>query len=155
MHSDGTAYAFWCLIFLGLGGAHRIYLGKYGTGILYLLTFGLFGVGQLIDIIRIPELVEEANRKKAAQLAAAGVDAGLAAPGHGAALPGGRADLRKELVMAAAENDGTLSVTEAVAATGEDFARVEAVLKEMVRGGYVDVDNAPGTGVVIYRFTEL
>lgn len=40
-------------IFLGGLGAHRFYVGKGGTGILYLFTVGFFGVGWIIDIIRI------------------------------------------------------------------------------------------------------
>ncbi|MBP5306230.1 MAG: TM2 domain-containing protein [Lachnospiraceae bacterium] len=43
-----------CLcIFLGGIGAHKFYDGKIGMGILYIFTFGLFGIGIIIDIISI------------------------------------------------------------------------------------------------------
>jgi len=45
--------AFLLCLFLGALGAHRFYVGKIGTGILWLFTGGLFGIGWLIDIIII------------------------------------------------------------------------------------------------------
>ncbi len=39
--------------FLGCVGAHKFYEGKIGLGILYLFTFGLFGIGWLIDCITL------------------------------------------------------------------------------------------------------
>lgn len=39
--------------FLGVIGVHRFYVGKIGTGILQVLTFGGLGVWSLIDFIMI------------------------------------------------------------------------------------------------------
>jgi TM2 domain-containing membrane protein YozV len=40
-------------VLLGVLGVHRFYVGKVGTGILMLITFGGLGIWQLIDLIII------------------------------------------------------------------------------------------------------
>ena len=46
-----AALAF-CFLF-GIFGGHYFYVGRIGMGILYLCTLGLFGIGWLIDMVRI------------------------------------------------------------------------------------------------------
>lgn len=52
----------WILLtFLGFFGIHRMYMGKWFTGILYLLTGGLFLVGYLYDFCTLNGQISEIN----------------------------------------------------------------------------------------------
>ncbi|GMQ96999.1 MAG: NINE protein [Gammaproteobacteria bacterium] len=50
------------LVFLGIFGAHRLYMGKWVTAILYLFTGGLFLVGYIVDLWTLNGQIAEINR---------------------------------------------------------------------------------------------
>lgn len=53
----------WLLLtFLGIFGLHRFYMGKWITGIIYLLTGGLFLLGVLYDYWTLNGQIDERNR---------------------------------------------------------------------------------------------
>jgi TM2 domain-containing membrane protein YozV len=56
----------WILLtFLGFFGIHRFYMGKWITGIIWLLTGGLFLIGYLYDYWTLNDQVSELNRRAA------------------------------------------------------------------------------------------
>lgn len=174
-HSKGIAFILWLGCVFGFAGIHRFYLGRPWTGILWLFTFGLFGVGQLVDLVRLPVLVDEENarfRQLHGPPQALALPRADPAPPSGTLRPAvelppgskparparaeaaetGESDLEAVLTRAALKRDGALSVTQAVAATGRPFREVEAKLDEMLRAGYVGIDNDEETGAIVYVF---
>lgn len=61
MKSKGVAYLLWLFSFFGWLGFHRFYLEKYGTGILWILTGGLFGFGSFYDLFTLGGKVDMYN----------------------------------------------------------------------------------------------
>lgn len=57
-HSIPFGYVIWLF---GFTGSHRFYYGKPITGTLWFCTFGLLGVGWLIDFFLIPSMDREAD----------------------------------------------------------------------------------------------
>ena len=158
-----SAYILWLGCFLQLHGLHRLYNGKVGTGLLWLFTFGLCGVGQLMDIFLIPNMVDDYNTKLRVKMGISATGVPLVPPVYNEVvtlnvaktLVPTRDQLMVKLLKAAVARNGKLSVTQGVMDTGASFAAVEVTLKEMVKSGYVGVDNHPDTGIVIYHFLEL
>ena len=65
-YSVGTAYLLWALCVIGFAGIHRFYAGRYVTGVLWLLTWGLCGIGSVIDLFLIRGMIVRRNREVAA-----------------------------------------------------------------------------------------
>ncbi len=62
MKSKTAAFLFW--FFLGGFSIHRFYLGKIGSGIIYLLTGQLFLIGWIVDLFLLSGMVDNYNNKE-------------------------------------------------------------------------------------------
>ncbi|GAB3614272.1 hypothetical protein GCM10027415_26120 [Humibacter ginsengisoli] len=63
--STGTAYLLMLFTLVGVAGIQHFYIGKIGRGILWLITFGLFGFGTLVDVFTLPSQVKTINARRA------------------------------------------------------------------------------------------
>ena len=155
-YSEGPGYLLWCGCFGLLFGLHRFYVGKWATGLLWMFTGGLGGFGQLYDLITMKKLVRDANIREGYlphPRWAAALNRMAHEPPQLPEAP--EKPLKHRLLDAAIERGGELSVTDGVAATGASFDAVENTLNKLLETGYVDIDNRPDSGVIVYRFTEL
>ena len=60
--SPNSIFLLILLGFVGIAGIHRFRLGKFGTGLLYLLTLGFVFVGTLYDLLTYEKVVFEHNK---------------------------------------------------------------------------------------------
>ncbi len=59
-HSLFVGYLAWLL---GVFGAHRFYYGKPISGVIWMFTLGLCGIGWLVDLFLIPSMDAEAGQR--------------------------------------------------------------------------------------------
>ncbi len=56
----------WILLtFLGIFGIHRFYMGKWVSGLIYLLTVGIFGLGVVYDWCTLNDQIDDIHRREA------------------------------------------------------------------------------------------
>ncbi len=151
--STGVGYALWLANIVGVAGLHRFYLGKPVTGVLYLMTWGLLGIGSFIDLFLIPGMVQDENRKRLAgqtvhlHLHGAGYDGvtvprQLQAPGQ--ALPLTRTDTaenaERQILRLAAARAGVVTPQIVALETDMTLADAKRELEALVEAGYCSVD---------------
>lgn len=164
--NSGTAYIMWCLCLFGICGGQRLYTGNIASGLIYLFTFGILGVGQLIDLVLIPGMVERRN----IYLRGLGMGNGTANVNQSVTLNiGDIPQLRQlqetqspvvstsgtpmqKLLKAARDNGGTLSIAQAAMHTELEPEEIKKLLQEAENNHFAEITNDPSTGAIRYRF---
>jgi predicted transcriptional regulator len=149
------SYVLWAAGGIGLCGLQRMYNGKVSSGVFYLCTFGVFGVGQLLDVFFVPEMAEEHRFRL---MSRSGLMPGAQPPQLVAAevvKPLTKDQLMVKILEAAKGQGGRLTIVQAVMATGLSFDEVEDLLKGMHKKGYAEIENDRHSGVVFYEFPGL
>lgn len=160
MRNTGVAYLFWCTCFLGFCGVQRFYSGKYFSGVLYFLTFGCFGIGQILDLAFLPGMVEEKNIKyrqlhgipTASNHHSVVINlADQIAP----SVSNPKAVKEKSdiqiILQLAKDNGGQVSVADCVLETGKPIIEVKKTLATLCHEGLLEMGNHHDTGAIIYK----
>lgn len=123
-------------------GLHRFYLNQPILGVLYLLTWGLLGIGTLVDLIRMQKMVNAENRRL---MPPPGAPAGLL-PAELDRLPPEQVILR-----VAHAHDGAVTVAMVALHSPLSMARAERELERLRAAGHCVVD-VNEQGAKIYTF---
>lgn len=163
MNNVVISYLLWSGCFMGFCGLHRLYNGKIFSGLLWLFTLGLFGIGQFVDIFLIPSMVTE-NELKKKNIAQSPVIYNFPSPqvpepsssfSNTPNKPLTQSQMMILLTRAAEKRGGTISLTQAVLDTDKSYEEVQATLDRMIKLGYIIPGNDPDKGFVVYHFLEL
>jgi hypothetical protein len=152
MISLGIAYLLWALGGFGTLGLHRFYLRKPGTGIVWLLTGGVFGIGALVDLFRLPRLVDEANLLARHRHELDEPDWATAEP---RAQP--QAESLEQVILRVAKESGGLVSPGTVATSGNwTLDEAKSCLDDMVDKGHAELrPTKSGSPAVVYVIPDF
>jgi Predicted membrane protein len=147
----GVAYVLWLVSGCGCLGFHRFYLGKVGTGILWMLSGGLCGIGCIYDAATLPRQVHEANVR-------ARVSQELDYEERGqlpiyATAPRAE-DPEKTVLRVAKKNGGFVTPGEAALEGELSVDEARKLLEKMATKGMAEM-RVRTSGVVVYFFPEF
>ncbi len=162
-----TAYALWCFCFLSVCGVHRIYARRYFSGFFYLITFGVLGIGQLLDLFFIPGMIDEENLKLKALYGYQPNEANFYQAPESIVinLPSRQTpqaeikesspkkltdkDIDRAILKVCKESEGA-TLAEIFLESDEDYEKIEARIQELMKQNLLTIDNRVEDGKVIY-----
>lgn len=129
-------------LFTPLAGLHRFYLEKPLSGVCYLLTWGFFGIGTIIDLFKLPAMIDVYNaRLLLAERSEASARTSFSSP-------------ERAILKCAKDNDGVVTVPMVTLSSGLSMVDAKRQLDRLFRDGFChkDIDEE---GNEIYQFRGL
>ena len=162
MRSLRTAYLLTLPALAGLSGFHRLYQGKIGTGILWLLTWGLGGIGTIYDLVTMAKQLRDSDERDTGERREVHdywVDLAESMPSNRDRERLGRQDNRTEslehfVLRLAGSNGGWTSAAQLALKADISADRAKAELDTLVSKGLADI-RVHKRGIVAYVFPDL
>ncbi|HKK48128.1 MAG TPA: TM2 domain-containing protein [Alkalispirochaeta sp.] len=151
------AYLFWLPSLIGVAGLHRFYLGKPVSGIFFLMTGGIFGLGTLYDALTMPQQVRTArlSHRLGSILDEERLEDLQRAPprdrGESSRKP---RPVEQEILHLAAERHGVVSPSRVAIRAEVSPEKARDQLDRLVRQGFAEVQ-VTRQGLMVYVFPEF
>lgn len=151
-----TAYLFWLPSLFGIAGLHRFYLGKPISGIVFLLTGGLFGIGTIYDAITMGRQVREAEIADRLARPVGYEEDGdyvirVSRGGSGRPEP---EELEHLILRTAKERGGVVSPTQIALEARCSAEEAREQLESMVRNGFAEI-KVKKSGHIVYVIPDF
>lgn len=151
MYSTGIAYLLWLVE--GALGLHRFYLGKFGTGILFLVTGGFAGLGCIYDLFTLPRQVREANiENRYRQVLEFGDGFGQRAPRR--ITDSSRETIERVILRTAKKNSGIATPSEVALEGNISLDAAKNHLEKLVSEGFAQM-RVNKSGTIVYLFSDF
>jgi len=159
MYSTGLAYFLWLISGFGALGFHRFYLGKIPTGILWMCTGGLAGLGCIYDFLTLPRQVRDANFQRALldQIRTGG-DRNWRYADDAKVTMGSSKDEKehpeRQILKLAKESKGILTISEVSLRVDISLDEAKNFLERLVSKGFAELRVLDG-GTIVYVIPDL
>ncbi len=156
VYSTGVAYFLWLISGFGALGFHRFYLGKFGTGLLYMFTGGLMGIGSIYDLLTLPFQVHEANLRNGYRQAIWGSGGfnRFSNDSRYERTAAKKETIERVILKVAKKNNGIVTPSEVALEGGFDLDETKKALEKLVSTGFAEI-RVKKTGTYVYFFSEF
>ncbi|MCL2765046.1 MAG: TM2 domain-containing protein [Treponema sp.] len=155
MYNTLIAYLLFFLSGFGVLGFHRFYLGKIGTGLLWMFTGGLLTIGSWFDFFTLPGQVREANIRQAI------IDESMRRGTSWRNINDGQTRIVHEkepveraILRLAKSNKGILTASEVALAANISMDEAKKDLEAMVNKGFAEL-RVRQSGTLVYTIPDL